>query len=944
MFALGSLPDTFFTQLILAGAAILCLPRQFHVTIVEARADANIDSARWMFPLYLAIFSVFVIPVTLAGLGSLSAGSFTADTYVLALPMQAGADWLTVFAFLGGFSAATGMVIVACVALSTMISNEIVMPLLLRAKAQSDREDYSRLILNVRRVAIAGIAGLAYAYYAAAGESAALASIGLLSFAAAAQFAPLIVFGIYWQRSTRRGALAGLTIGFALWAFTLFLPALAKAGAFGRGFVDDGLFGVTWLRPEALLFDLSAHPLTHGVLWSLGANILVFVVVSLATRQSISERIQATVFHTPVAPRRLVPVPGGRATIKIGDLIALAERFLGEQHAQLSLADFAANESIELVATADADPRLLQFTERLLAGAIGASSARVVMTTALRRSGADFGDVVALLDETSTAIRFNRQLLESTLENITQGVSVVDANQRIIGWNRRYEELMGYPTGFVHVGQPVQELIQYNARLGRFGMRNAEEEVEKRLGHLRKGTPYVYQSAFDDGNVIEIRGQPMPDGGYVTTFTDITEFKDQEAALVEAKMLLEQRVAERTAELEDAMALLRDAKLEAEDANASKTRFLAAAAHDLLQPLNATKLFAALLHENRAQLPEEQRDVAGRIHEGLESVEELLSALLDISRLDTAAPEPKLESISVDELFSTLKRQFADAFRDDGLELRIHKSNYWVRSDRAMLRRILQNFLSNARRYTRSGGVLLGCRRRGGELALQVVDTGVGIAGADQQRVFEEFQRLAGGDKGDKGAKRGLGLGLAIVRRIARLLGHDIAMRSESGRGSVFEVVVPLTEAGVQTEKRSDSRPAPSSPLVGEHIVCVDNEAEILDGMQRLLGKWGALPAAARGADEALEACDRIRRDHGRAPSLVIVDYHLDDGELGTHVVDAIRQHTDRPVPAIVVTADHTDAVAEEIRERGLALLNKPVRPAALRAQITSLLGRREVA
>lgn len=946
VFGTGSLPDTFLTSLILAGAAILCLPRQFHVTVVEAREDANIDSARWMFPLYLAIFSVFVIPVTLAGLNFLSAGTLSVDSFVLALPMQAGADWLTVLAFLGGFSAATGMVIVACVALSTMISNEIVMPLLLRSRylARSTSGDYSRLILNVRRAAIGGIAGFAYVYYAAAGESAALASIGLLSFAAAAQFAPLIVFGIYWQRSTRSGALAGLSVGFILWAYTLFLPTLAKAGAFSRGFVDDGILGIGVLRPEALLFDVSAHPLTHGVLWSLGANILVFVVVSLRSRQSIAERIQATVFHTPVATRRLAPAVGGGATLKTGDLVALGEQFLGEQHARLSFADFAASESIELLPTANADPRLLQFTERLLAGAIGASSARVVMTTALRRSGTDIGDVVTLLDETSHAIRFNRQLLESTLENITQGVSVVDANQRIIGWNRRYEELMGYPSGMVHVGQPIQELIRYNAERGRFGVRDAAEEVAKRLEHLRNGTPYVYQSPFDDGKVIEIRGQPMPDGGYVTTFTDITDFKEQEAALVEAKMSLEQRVAERTAELEDAMALLRQAKLEAEDANASKTRFLAAAAHDLLQPLNATKLFAALLHENRGQLPDEQRKVAGRIHQGLDSVEELLSALLDISRLDTAAPEPKLEDIDVNELFATLKGQFADAFRDDGLDLRIHDTCYWVRSDRAMLRRILQNFLSNARRYTQTGGVLIGCRRRGDALALQVVDTGVGIAPTDRERVFEEFQRLARNDRRDKGADRGLGLGLAIVRRIARLLDHAIDMRSVSGRGSVFEVIVPIAEAGAARMSAARARSSQSSPLVGEHILCIDNEADILDGMRGLLGKWGALPATARNRDEAIAECDRIRTDHGRAPSLLIVDYHLDDGELGTSVVEAVRKHTNRQVPAIVITADHTEAVAEEIRGLGYALLHKPVKPAALRAQITSLLGRRQVA
>ena len=232
VFALDRYPDAFVTQLILASAAIFCLPRQFHVMIVEAHKDARIDTARWAFPLYLLIFTVFIIPVALAGLKLLPSGAFSGDTFVLALPMQHGGDWLTVLAFLGGFSAATSMVIVACVALSTMISNELVMPALLRIKALglSERSDYSRLLLLIRRLAIAGITVLAYLYYRVLDESAALASIGLLSFAAAAQFMPLIVLGLYWQRSTRIGAFAGLTTGFVLWAYTLFLPTLAAVG------------------------------------------------------------------------------------------------------------------------------------------------------------------------------------------------------------------------------------------------------------------------------------------------------------------------------------------------------------------------------------------------------------------------------------------------------------------------------------------------------------------------------------------------------------------------------------------------------------------------------------------------------------------------------------------------------------------------------------------
>jgi Na+/proline symporter len=292
VFRLDHVPDMFVTQLLLASAAIFCLPRQFHVAVVEAYEDANIRPTRWSFPLYLLIFSAFVIPITIAGLKILPTGEFSGDAFVLALPMQGEHTLLTMLAFLGGFSAATSMVIVASVALSTMISNEIVIPALMSIKmlGLSEREDYTRILMHVRRGAIIGIAALGYFYLEATDQSAALASIGLLSFAAAAQFAPLIVFGLYWPGATRTGAIAGLSTGFALWSYTLFLPNLARAGAFSDAFITEGLFSQSWLRPEALVLDIQTNSLTHGVAWSLGANILVTVLVSMMTRQSLVEK------------------------------------------------------------------------------------------------------------------------------------------------------------------------------------------------------------------------------------------------------------------------------------------------------------------------------------------------------------------------------------------------------------------------------------------------------------------------------------------------------------------------------------------------------------------------------------------------------------------------------------------------------------------------------
>ncbi|MBT8082822.1 MAG: hybrid sensor histidine kinase/response regulator [Gammaproteobacteria bacterium] len=934
------LPDAFVTQLILASAAIFCLPRQFHVAIVEAHKDANIRMARWTFPLYLLVFMVFIVPIALAGLRYLSPGEFSGDVFVLALPLQAGSDWLTILAFLGGFSAATSMVIVACVALSTMISNELVMPALLQIKALglSERADYSQLLLAIRRGAIIGISLLGYLYYLVTDESAALASIGLLSFAAAAQFMPLIVLGLYWRRATRAGAIAGLTTGFVLWAFTLFLPTLARSGLFSADFVEFGVFGWSWLRPEALLVDLQANPLTHGVAWSLMGNIAVLVAVSSLTRQSMIEKIQARAFASPIVVGRAMQPSATGSDLTNADLRALADRFLGEAHAKRSFDDFMMQQGIDLAPSLRADRRLLQFTERLLSGAIGAASARIVISTALRKTGMEIGDVVLLLDETSHAVRFNRQLTEATLENISQGVSVVDTDLRLIGWNSRYLELMSYPEGMVHVGESIEDLMVYNAKLGRFGNGDVQQEVAKRLQHLRDGTAYRYESNFIDGKVIEIRGQPMLDGGFVTTYTDITDFKRAEAALVDAKQLLEQRVADRTAELERTMAALQAAKATAEEANVSKTRFLAAAAHDLLQPLNAAKLFAALLGEHRTEMTDEQSKLVARVESGLLSVEDLLSALLDISRLDTAAPEPKRENLSVAELFDALEAQFAETFAEQGLRLRFAKTDLAVYSDPALLRRILQNFISNARRYTRKGGVLIGCRRRNGSIALQVIDTGVGIAESDQKAVFEEFHRLS---DGTEHTKRGLGLGLAIVDRIARLLGHEISLRSELGKGSCFEVFVPRADkAHVARAIPKSPKQRVASPIDGQIVLCVDNETEILAGMKGLIGKWGAAPVTASSPREAAAAADRIFAERGQWPDLLLVDYHLNDHVTGLDVIDDLRNKALRNVPAVILTADHSQTVADLVGEAGITLLRKPVKPAALRALVNRILSR----
>ncbi|MEO0579465.1 MAG: NahK/ErcS family hybrid sensor histidine kinase/response regulator, partial [Pseudomonadota bacterium] len=704
-----------------------------------------------------------------------------------------------------------------------------------------------------------------------------------------------------------------------------------SSGAMSAEWVTAGPFGLGWLRPEALFFDAGLSPLTHGVLWSLGLNTALLVVFSRRGVVALTEQIQARAFATTPLPTP--PKPANVAgRVPLADLVALAGRFVGQQAAERAFSAFAADHGDALEANGAADRETVQFTERLLASAVGASSARFVMTTAMRKRGLELADVVLLLDETSQAIRFNRQLLENTLENMSQGVSVDDGAQSLIGWNSQYVSMMGFPEGMVEVGRPIADLIRYNAKRGCFRSSDVEHEISKRLGHLRSGSAYRYESTFIDGRVLEIRGKPLPDGGFVTTYSDITEYKRVEAELEESKLGLAKRVAERTAELEVAVRELDKARLVAESANASKTRFIAAAAHDLLQPLNAAKLFTALLVDAGDKNDAERQQLAERVEKGLTSVEELLSGLLDVARLDTNAPTPSLEHTAVADIFAQLEQQFRDSFERDGLSLRFVATKLWVHTDRALLRRILQNFISNARRYTNTGGVVVGCRRRGTDVAIQVVDTGVGVADEQSMQIFEEFSR---GSSTRKAEKRGLGLGLSIVRRIAALLGHPIAMRSTVGRGSVFEIEVP--RGRVQLAQPSPTAPAPPAftSLSGQCVVCIDNDIDILDGMGALLRQWGATPVLAIDADEALDQLNhpgQLQR-----PSLLLVDYQLDNGVTGLAAIASVRAALGEDVPAVIVTANRSRSIRDAVADAGFRLINKPVKPAALRALISRL-------
>ncbi|QZA96513.1 PAS-domain containing protein [Pseudomonas mandelii] len=899
-----------------AMMAIICLPRQFHVTVVENIDPQDLRLAKWVFPAYLALAALFVVPIALAG-QMLLPSSVLPDSFVISLPLAQAHPALAMLAFIGGASAATGMVIVASVALSTMVSNDMLLPWLLRRNnAERPFEVFRQWMLSVRRVSIVVILLLAYVSYRLLGSTASLATIGQIAFAAVTQLAPAMLGALYWKQANRRGVFAGLAAGTFLWFYTLILPIAAHS----LGLSLNSFPGLAWLHSNPL--NLPLTPLTQGVVLSLAANFTLFAWVSVLSRTRVSEHWQAGRFIGQEISAR--PSARSMLAVQIDDLLQLAARFVGEERARQSFIRFAYRQGKGFNPNQNADGEWIAHTERLLAGVLGASSTRAVVKAAIEGREMQLEDVVRIADEASEVLQFNRALLQGAIENITQGISVVDQSLKLVAWNRRYLELFNYPDGLIRLGRPIADIIRYNAERGLCGPGEAEVHVARRLHWMRQGRAHTSERLFPNGRVIELIGNPMPGGGFVMSFTDITAFREAEQALTEANEGLEQRVTARTHELSQLNVALTEAKGTAESANQSKTRFLAAVSHDLMQPLNAARLFSAALSHQEDGLSSEAQKLVHHLDSSLRSAEDLISDLLDISRLENGKINPDPKPFVLNELFDALGAEFKALAQEQGLKFRVRGSTLRIDSDIKLLRRILQNFLTNAFRYAK-GPVLLGVRRRKGELCLEVWDRGPGIPEDKQLVIFEEFKRL---DSHQTRAEKGLGLGLAIADGLCRVLGHTLRVRSWPGRGSVFSVSVPLARAQVVAPTQVSE--LNGHVLSGAQVLCIDNEDSILIGMNSLLTRWGCQVWTARNRDE----CAALLKD-GVRPQLALVDYHLDHGETGTELMAWLRTQLGEPVPGVVISADGRPETVAQVHAAGLEYLAKPVKPAALRALLS---------
>jgi Na+/proline symporter/nitrogen-specific signal transduction histidine kinase len=441
--------DTWASLTVLSMLSIMLLPRQFQISVVENVNEKHVLKAIWLFPLYLFAINIFVLPIAFGGLMRFPEGGVDADTFVLTLPMAEQQEALALFAFIGGLSAATGMVIVETIALSTMVCNDLVMPVLLRLRwlRLTERPDLTGLLLGIRRGAIVAVLLLGYLYFRLAGEAYALVSIGLISFAGVAQFAPAFFGGMYWKGGTRIGAIAGLTAGFLVWAYTLLLPSFARSGWLPISFLEEGPFGIELLKPLELFGLRGLDQNTHSLFWSMLANIGAYVAGSLLSRPSVAEHSQATLF---VDAFKKAPDATGsrfwRGSATVDDLRPLLSRFLGAVRAEEALREYARRRGLGDVHDLQADADLVHYAETLLAGAIGAASARVMVASTVKEEPLTMDEVLNILDETSQIIAYSRQLESKSraLEKATAELKA--ANERLQELDRLKDDFISTVT------------------------------------------------------------------------------------------------------------------------------------------------------------------------------------------------------------------------------------------------------------------------------------------------------------------------------------------------------------------------------------------------------------------------------------------------------------------------------------------------------------------
>lgn len=909
---------SFIAQTIMAAAAIICLPRQFHVAVIDNLNLNHLKTARWLFPLYLAATAAVIPAITAAGQTLL--GPQNPDTYVLGLAILFDSSIIKVLVFLGGLSAAMAMIVIATLTLSTMVTNDVILPKILTRAGQNQpqlREDkqptnYAKIILLIRRAVIAGLLVLAYIYHQQMADSHSLSFMGLIAFSLVIQLLPAIIGGLYWKKGHAHGVYAGLVVGIMTWVLWLILPLINYETS----------------------QQIQSETISMGAMISLAANTFAFILVSTFTQDRLIDRLQAQAFVTP-RERQIDDSKKQRTLATIGDMATLMTRFLGPSRSESLLNDFERRRGSVFSRHATPEPDFLMFCEKALAGVLGSSSAKALIDSALSGKKLNFEEVVTFFDDTTQAIQFNTTALFTSIESLEQGISVIDKDLNLVAWNKRYLQLFDYPEEFISVGTPIEKLIRFNAIRGECGVGEIDTLVNKRLDHMKSGHPHRFVRQRSDGKMIEMVGNPLPGGGFVTSFNDITSHIEIQKALKEANIDLEKGIEKRGEEVKAINAELRteivrrsrleaelvSARKVAEEANASKTQFLALASHDILQPLNAAKLYLSALDEYSVN--NEVRTILDKLNDSVGSSETLIATLLDIAKLDQGEMKTVINSVLLSELLKPLIAEFSMKAKHKRLNFRYKIADVWVETDRTCLYRIIQNLVSNAIKYTATGSVMLTARKRNEHILIQIWDTGLGISEIEQQKVFGDFYRVEGSKE------HGVGLGLGVVSRLSEKLSMPISVSSTLNKGSCFGLLVPEGQPIAKTINQTTNNKSQLSKL---KVLCVDDIEQNLDAMQTLLGKWQIESLVCKNIADSLTLAKELR------PNVLLVDYNLGKNSNGLEAIAQLRDLLGEKTPAAMVTANQDETLIEACQSENIGYLSKPIKPAKLRALLNSFV------
>jgi sigma-B regulation protein RsbU (phosphoserine phosphatase) len=823
----------------LSMMAILFLPRQFHMAVIGNTREGHIKTAMWMFPVYLLLINVFVLPIAFGGVLIFPDASVTAaDYFVLTLPMVQHQQGLALFAFIGGISAATGMVIVESIALSTMILNNLVVPSLVR---RGMTRDISGLLINAKRLAIAVTILLGYAYYHLIGESYTLVNIGLISFAAVAQFAPAFFGGLYWRRATRQGALAGLSAGFGIWAYTLLLPSFVRSGWIPESLIGEGPFGIAWLRPEQLFGVTGIGFWSNTVFWSVAFNVVAFAAVSLYTRPSLLETSQAERFVGVFEGERArAAAPVGVHGLTAERLEELVAKFVGRDKAQEAFGGFVGARGItDGRPLTEADRReLLQFTERTLSGAVGTASAQAILETLAQGATARFETIFDVFGKVSQSLEQSREDLQrrvrelSLLNEATRRIAstldpqpMMDGVVQLLRQEFEFDVLtirLRDPDGHLriksHVGLPPGTALSQgdppsrDTYFGECFVDNRVVVVED-AALIRKPVVFPTPKAPEPRSFVHapIAVEERPIGvlsvysstGRVYFSPEFLQFFRTLAVqlglgiqnaqlyreLGDLSRELEAKVRQRTAELEEANQRLTEL-------DRLKSDFVSTVSHELRTPLTAIRSLSESLLEGRANIPgERQQQFLAIITQESQRLSRMINQLLDLSKIEAGKMEWRIEGLDLREVVAQAVLTNHALFDDKAIELETSPfpDRVPVLADRDKIIQVLTNLLSNAAKFTPPGGrVWVRTLSNDGRAVVEVEDTGVGILPEQMDAIFERFRQV-----GDTltAKPEGAGLGLPISREIVEHHGGLLTVRSAPGRGSCFRIALPLSDA-----------------------------------------------------------------------------------------------------------------------------------------------------